>query len=92
MRGELGWVGRRGHVCGHRRLQGGEMAGQPTWRALKPLKFDFYSWDWGAIDGLGSPVFPVMTFMFSAMKLSCFTRRAEVFHSLSENELGAIWK
>lgn len=43
---------------------------QPGGRALKPLKFDFYSWDWGAIDGLGSPVFPMMTFMFSAMKLS----------------------
>lgn len=42
--------------------------------------------------GLGSAVFQMLKFKYSSIKLSCFIRRAEVFDSLSQNELKAILK
>lgn len=68
------------------------MGGQPTWRALSALKFEFYSWAQGAIGGLGSLVFQMMKIKLNFMKHSCFIRRAEVFNSLAHNELGTILK
>lgn len=63
--------------------------GQWTWRALNALKFEFYSWVQGAIEGLGSSGFQMMKFK---LKLSCFISMDEVLNSLSQNELRAIWK
>lgn len=80
---EPGWGGKESHVWGHKKLQAGEVGRPPTWRALKVLKFEFYSWEPGAIEGLGSPVFQMMKFKFNWMKLSslkkCLVRSSARF-------------
>lgn len=68
------------------------MGRQWPWRDLNALKFEFYSWDQGAIEGLGAPVFQMMKFKLNVIKLSCFIRRADIFNSLSLNELRAVLK
>lgn len=51
---------------------GGGGCQQWTWRAPNALKLEFYSWDLGAIEGGGSPVFQMMKFKLHLIKLSCF--------------------